>query len=651
MTTPSVKSPPRSTNRNLRRQLESERIKVEDLELDCKSKDEQISKLIEEKDLCKARIRSLNDVLTNMVEGDDYEKMKNDYDGLKRNHEMIVNECKFYQKCAKDLEDEIKSVYENNNELNNKIEFLLKDIEKLVQENLELNHLRAKYDDLCDKMKVISEDNDELRRSLEAFRDQARRELSTTDSIAGSHLSIDTAVNGFGEPVSLFSELMQKDRDEEMEKSRKLIESMKQEIEDFKAKVMDIDRLKEENVAITAQKNLLLQQINDLFGKQESFHSTREAEKQRSNEHIKHLKEILIQRDDEIASLKSDRESERRENKNLKNKIKEMENEFKALDHSITLERRAKERLIVEKEHLEALLREEQQQHQQPKVSTQSVVQNFAGSQPILAKSSPSASIYKNHHKESQTCLKYHDSQSGECFHHHEPDSQAALIKSNDNTNGFPVERRSTASSPPPRPPPRHNLLTTTQVDNRMTINVITSPVSAPNVRSNDCNNTIGGIDATYSHSNMPSNFVRGSFRSNSINIGSPFKLRCNREDHINYAHITTVRNSHMHLHHHHHHIISAPHHVHRSQEPCIQSEEESDHGDNSPPQIHGPGNDGITSGGDAHSPNIKSIDNNDHSDQNQPPPQRGNHTANNSNNLTNHNSSISSTWYEYGCV
>ncbi|XP_074596318.1 uncharacterized protein LOC141851472 [Brevipalpus obovatus] len=601
MTTPSVKNPPRSTNRNLRRQLESERIKVEELELDCISKDEQISKLIEEKDLCKARIRSLNDVFTNMVEGDDYERMKNDFDALKRNHEMIVNECKFYQKCAKDLEDEIKSVYENNNELNNKIEFLLKDIEKLVQENLELNHLRAKYDDLCDKMKVISEDNDELRRSLEAYREQARRELST-ESIAGSHLSIDTAVNGFGEPVSLFSELMQKDRDEELEKSRKLIESMKQEIEDFKAKVMDIDRLKEENVAITAQKNLLLQQINDLFCKRESFHSTREVEKHRSNEHIKHLKEILIQRDDEIANLRSDRESERRENKNLKNKIEEMENELKALDHSITLKWRSKERFICEKEHLEAMLREEQQ-HQQPKVSEAA----------------------ENHHKESQTSLKFHDSQGSECFHHHhEPDSLVALIKSNDNTNtnGLPVERMSTASSPPPRLPPRHNLLTT-QVDNRMTINVITSPVSAPNVRSNDCNNTVGGIDAGYSHSNMPSNFVRGSFCNNSINVGSPCKLRCNREDHINYAHITTLRNSHMNLHHHHHHIISSPHHVHRSQEPCIQSEEESDHGDNTPLQIHGPGNDGMIRE-DAHSP----TNNSDHSD-NPSSPQRGaNHPA-----------------------
>lgn len=274
-----VKSPPRSCNRNLLIQLETERLKVEELELDCKRKDEQIARLTEERDLCKARIRSLNDLLTTMVEGEEYERMKNEFDGLKRNHEVIVSESKFYRKCAKDLEDEIKSVYEKDNELDNKIDCLLKDIEKLVQENLELGSLRAKYEDLCDRIKFMSEENDELRRSLEAFREQAHRELSA-GSMAGSHSSIDTVVTGCGEPVSLLSELMQKDRDEELEKSRKLMETMKQEIEESRAKIMEIDRLKKENIAITAQKDLLLQQIKDIFCKEEPC-SSREADRQR----------------------------------------------------------------------------------------------------------------------------------------------------------------------------------------------------------------------------------------------------------------------------------------------------------------------------------------------------------------------------------
>ncbi|XP_074596699.1 uncharacterized protein LOC141851807 [Brevipalpus obovatus] len=375
MTTPLVKTPFRSNNRNrsasgkensnlnrevknLRRQLEDERIRVEDMELDCKSKDEQVNKLKEEVDMCKARIRSLNDVLASMIEGDEYEKCKSELEGLKRSHEMVTNELKFYQKCVKDLEEEIKSVYKSNTDLNNKFESLLKDMEKLAKENLDLSHLRAKYEDLSDKSKMIIEENDELRSTIEFYKEQARREQSN-ESIMCSPLSADVVVTGCGEPVSLFTELMQQDKDE-LEKSRKLVDSLKQEIEELKTKAMDTERLREENVAIAAQKNLLMQQVNELFCKQETFHSTREAEKQRSNEHIKHLKDTLIQRDEEIAKMKSERKGEKREVKSLKAKVKELENEVKILDASFNFERRTKERLMRENDHLEAMMKDEQ---------------------------------------------------------------------------------------------------------------------------------------------------------------------------------------------------------------------------------------------------------------------------------------------------
>jgi len=116
--------------------------------------------------------------------------------------------------------------------------------------------------------------------------------------------------------------------------------------------------------------------------------------------------------------------------------------------------------------------------------------------------------------------------------------------------------------SPPPRPPPRGQALTTT-VENKMTINVITSPAQK------HASSSLYSTSSTTS--TVPSIFVRSPFRSNSINIGSSLKQYQN-----NRFSQPSFRSNHYFQHYLHyyykHHIHSA-----HSASPSINSEEDSE--------------------------------------------------------------------------
>ncbi|CAG2101544.1 unnamed protein product [Medioppia subpectinata] len=93
---------------------------------------------------------------------------------------------------------------------------------------------------------------------------------------------------------------------------------------------------------------------------------------------------------------------------------------------------------------------------------------------------------------------------------------------------------------PPPRPPPR----VSTTIENKIHLSVITSPLRSQSNTSTGCEalHTMSGSTRTNSHSY--NNFTRGTFKSNSINYGSPV-----RRQHMPY------KNGNHHTSHHFHHL------------------------------------------------------------------------------------------------
>ncbi|RWS11653.1 Protein Daple-like protein [Dinothrombium tinctorium] len=125
----------------------------------------------------------------------------------------------------------------------------------------------------------------------------------------------------------------------------------------------------------------------------------------------------------------------------------------------------------------------------------------------------------------------------------------------------------SNKNSAPPRPPPRGHLTTT--VENRLTFNLITSPREQNASTSAATSATAATLGNSQSHSNscINPNFMRGTFRSNTISFGSP--IRRQRDPHVSHLPLT-LRNGHHHFHHHHHHHVHHPPH---SASPSVNSE------------------------------------------------------------------------------
>lgn len=619
--------------KDLRRKLEDERAKGEDLELDNKNKDVLISKLTEDIDVSKARLRSLNDTLANTVTCEEYDQLKAQYDDLKNKYDSCLNDLKFRTNCVKDLEEELKAAYASNNELNNKLDSLMKDMEKVAKEYIDYNQLKAKYEDLVEKSKVFSEENEDLKRSVEAYREANRKEILTEANVCSTgNKSVSSDGDG-GEPMSLFTEMMLREREDDLDKIQKNYESLKKEVEELKEKIRDMDRLKQENQNLAAQKSLLMDQVRDLYHDRDGFLSKREAEKQRCNEMIKELQDKLAEKDTELSKVKYDHKKDKKEVEKLQHQVEDLEKEMKKLNIAFTSERRTKERILRENMHLEKRLDEELMKLSKATQSIKVVDKN--GSTASYNNHLPSSSSPSSHLRESsQLYDKLWESNSLNAVLKRQSPSSGRTSRpdlQNHGENNEPlVERRSVGSSPiPPRPPPRHNIITSHQVDNRMTINVITSPVTTaqPNLQ---INHDSGGDKGNCSQLKQ-SNFVRGAFRSNSINIGS-FK-RCNRDDHLNYAQLTTLRNSHhVHLHHHHHHPVPIHLHPHRPSihaEDDEDEEEENDYDEDDDQEV------------EHHPANHLAGDNRNGSNHNE----EGNETSQRGNN------SLNSTWYEYGCV
>lgn len=373
-TPPIVKTPFRHRNRlntggkenslnrevkELKRKLQDERAKCDDFELEAKNKENIIAKLNADYDLCKTRLHNLNDTLAGMISFEEYDKLKNQFDNLQSKYESCLNDLKFRSDCVKDLEDELKTAYANNSELNAKMDSLMKDMEKVAKEYIDHSQLKCKYQDLTEKSKVIMEENEELRRSLEAYKEANRRDLLNESSI-GTPGSKQDSNRGEAEPMSLFTEMMLREREDDNDKLVRSNEALKRENEELKAKLMDTDRLYQENQALNAQKALLMDQVRDLYQDRDGLLSKRNAEKDRLNEKIKELQDKMVEKDADVIRLRNERKKEKKEIEKLKKQIEELESQLKVLDLSFTFERRSKERILRENQHLESMLKEEQ---------------------------------------------------------------------------------------------------------------------------------------------------------------------------------------------------------------------------------------------------------------------------------------------------
>lgn len=145
-----------------------------------------------------------------------------------------------------------------------------------------------------------------------------------------------------------------------------------------------------------------------------------------------------------------------------------------------------------------------------------------------------------------------------------------------------------------------------------MTINVVTSPthLSSSNNHNNNNNNetTASNLNNNY-HSNMNcNNFLRGGFKSSSINYGSPIRRQQRNEQHNINGHYRPVHHHPRHVHHPHCHSASPTIHSDSSLTPVEDLE--------------------LSDGAIAYDNRLA-----------------------NSDNVTVNSNTTNSIWYEYGCV
>lgn len=196
----------KSEIKELKRKLEEERAKCEDYELDNKNKDAYIVQLKNEIEIFKLRLRSLNDTLSNMVTFEEYDRLKSQFDSLSIRYENCHNELNFYSNCTKELREELKTSYCRNQELNNKLNSMFKDMEKLAIECAEYNNLKMESEEMAERIKGLSEENDDLRLEVEAFKGANRSELFDESSQLPN---IDSVIGQSRcESMSLFTEMM-----------------------------------------------------------------------------------------------------------------------------------------------------------------------------------------------------------------------------------------------------------------------------------------------------------------------------------------------------------------------------------------------------------------------------------------------------------
>ncbi|XP_053207374.1 CAP-Gly domain-containing linker protein 1-like [Panonychus citri] len=388
MSTPIIKTPLRDRNRSqsqnnkeyhisrelmdIRKKLNNERARADDMELEVKSKDSIIKKLREELDMAKKRVHSQNDEMANMVSLDVHDKLKSEFEVLKVKQESIFSDLKFAQTQVRDLEEELRCSWASNQELSVKFEGAMKDMENIAREFVDYTDLKAKYEDLSQRYQATSMENEELQKALEAIKEQRKEDLLNE---SGQFIPLGVEMPALdAEPVSLFTEIMLKDQEEELEKVKISNEKMKNELDELKPKVLSMDRLQQEVETLNAQLILTKSRLSDSYRDLKNCISKREADKRRSAEQIKKLeqksahweKELtslrktcndLITRNGELTKLCNGLEAKVRE---LSQQNSVLESEVKLLDESFMMERRTKERYADENRHLEKMLQMEQ---------------------------------------------------------------------------------------------------------------------------------------------------------------------------------------------------------------------------------------------------------------------------------------------------
>ncbi|XP_015788300.1 synaptonemal complex protein 1 [Tetranychus urticae] len=388
MSTPMIKTPLRDRNRcqsqnnkeyhmnrelmDMRKKYNNERARADDMELEAKSKDSVIRKLREELEVVRKRVHLQNDEMANMVSLEVHDKLKSEFEVLKVKHESISSDLKFAQSQVKDLEEELRSSWNSNQDLSAKFEGAMKDMENIAKEFVDYTDLKAKYEDLLQRYKLVSVENEELQQTLESLKEQRKEDLLNESGIF-TPLSVEAPALD-AEPISLFTEMMMKDQEEELEKVKISNDRMKNELDELKTKLLSMDRLQQEVETLNAQLNLTKSRLSDSYRDLKNCITKREADKRRSAEQIKKLeqkstiweKELtslrktcndLITRNGELTKRCSDLEEIVHE---LSRKNTELQDEVKILDESFIMERRTKERFAEENRHLEKMLQREQ---------------------------------------------------------------------------------------------------------------------------------------------------------------------------------------------------------------------------------------------------------------------------------------------------